>query len=88
MDKFYNYAIVKFDPTRVWLCRAPFGYSIKPGDLVDTERHGRGEVLAVEMATENNSMINLLDKINYPNGIENIDTVYSKKDVKWGTEND
>lgn len=88
MDKIYNYAIAKFD-TGLRFCRAPFSYSIKSGDLVDIDSGSRkGKVLAVEIATENNTMLNLLTKVNYSGEAEKITAVYSKKEITWGAEND
>lgn len=86
MDKIYDYAIVEFSDG-VLFCKAPFGYSIKPGDLVELEEGDKkGKVLAVEMATESNNMLNLLSKINYANEAEKITAVYSKKEIEWKEE--
>lgn len=88
MDKIYTYAIAKFD-TGLRFCRAPFGYSIKSGDLVDIESGSRkGKVLAVEIATENNSMLNLLTKVNYSGISERITAIYSRKEIEREKEND
>ena len=87
MDKIYDYAIVVFSDG-VLFCKAPFGYSIKPGDLVELEEGDKkGKVLAVEMATESNNMLNLLDKINYAGEAEKITAVYSKKEIEWKETN-
>lgn len=86
MDKIYDYAIVVFSDG-VLFCKVPFGYSIKPGDLVDLEEGDKkGKVLAVEMATESNNMLNLLDKINYSGEAEKITAIYSKKKIEWKEE--
>lgn len=87
MDKIYNYAIVEFG-TKIQFCRAPYSYSIKSGDLVYIEGGSRkGKVLAVEIAMENNIMLNLLAKINYPeNEAYKITAIYSKKEIEWKDE--
>ena len=86
MNNFYNYAVAVFS-SGIWFCKAPFGCLIKPGDLVDIAKaDGRGEVLAVEMATENNTMLNLLAEINYSGEAEKITAVYSKKEIEWKEE--
>lgn len=87
-NKIYDYAIAVFS-SGLWFCKVPFGCSIKPGDLVDIAKaSGRGRVLAVEMATENNTMLNLLSAINYSGEAEKILAIYSKKEIEWGTDDE
>lgn len=86
MNELYYYAIVEFS-YGVRFCRVPFGYSIKSGDLVDVAGiPTEGKVLAVEMATSNNNMLNLLTKINPEKEAFKVSAIYSKREIEWKDE--
>lgn len=89
MNEFNDYVMVEFD-FGVRLCKAPFASMVKAGDLVEAKGVcGKGKVVAVETASKNNNMLNLLAKINYPEEeAYKVKAIYSKKEIEWEKEND
>lgn len=87
---FNYYVMAKFN-SGVRLCKAPFASSmVKVGDLVKANGvYGKGKVVAVETASTNNNLLNLLIKINYPKKeAYEVSVIYSKKVIEWSKEND
>lgn len=84
MNEFNDYMMAEFN-SGVRLCKAPFASMVKAGDLVEVKGvFGKGEVVAVETASKNNNMINLLAKINYPEeDAYKVSAIYSKKEIEW-----
>lgn len=89
MSEFYDYLVADFS-SGVQLCKAPFASMVKEGDLVEViGDYGKHTVLAVETASDNNNLLNLLTKINCPKeGAYKVSTIYSKKVIEWSKEND
>ena len=61
---------------------------INEGDVVEAKGlYGKGKVMAVEATSTNDRMLNLLNKINYPEKEAfNVFAVYSKKEIDWEEE--
>lgn len=86
MNEFNDYVIAQFSAGVTHLCKAPFASMIKEGDLVVVDGYGKGTVLAVETANGSNNLLELLAKIDYD--IFRINAVYSKREIKWGTDDE
>lgn len=86
----FNYYVMAEFNSGVRLCKAPFASMVKVGDLVEANGvYGKGKVVAVESASTNNNLLNLLIKINYPKEeAYEVSAIYSKKVIGWSKEND
>ena len=87
MNDFNEYVVVEFQ-SGIRLCKAPFTSMIHEGDLIEANGlYGKGKVMAVEATSTNDRMLNLLDKINYPEKEAfKVSAVYSKKEIDWKEE--
>lgn len=87
MNEFNDYLMARFN-SGVKLCKAPFASMVKAGDLVEVKGvYGKGKVVAVETASKNNNLFNLLNKINYPEEKAcKVSAIYSKKEIEWEKE--
>lgn len=89
MNEFNDYLIAQFN-SGAKLCKAPFASMVKAGDLVEIKGiYGKGKVVAVETASKNNNLFNLLNKLNYPEEKSyKVKAIYSKKEIEWGTDDE
>ena len=81
----YNEYVVAEFQSGIRLCKAPFTSMISEGDLIEAKGlYGKGKVMAVEATSTNDRMLNLLDKINYPEKEAfKVLAVYRKKEIDW-----
>lgn len=87
MNGFNDYLIARFN-SGIKVCKAPFASLVKAGDLVEVKGiYGKGTVIATESASENNTLLGLIEKINFPEeGAYEVSAIYSKKEIKWKEE--
>lgn len=86
---FNDYLIAQFT-SGIKVCKAPFASMIKAGDLVEVKHiYGKGKVIAAESASDNNSLLDLIKMANYPDKEAfEVTAIYSKKEIKWGNEDE
>lgn len=89
MNGFNDYVIAQFT-YGIKVCKAPFASMIKAGDLVEVKHiHGKGKVIAAESASDNNSLLDLIKMANYPEKEAfEVTAIYSKKEIKWGNNDE
>nr|DAQ18355.1 MAG TPA: hypothetical protein [Caudoviricetes sp.] len=82
--EYSEYVVAEFQ-SGIRLCKAPFTSMINEGDLIEAKGlYGKGKVMAVEATSTNDRMLNLLDKINYPEKEAfKVLAVYRKKEIEW-----
>lgn len=89
MNGFNDYLIARFN-SGIKVCKAPFASLVKAGDLVEvTGIYGKGIVMATESASKNNTLLGLIEKINYPKEeAYEVSAIYSKKVITWGADDE
>ena len=89
MNGFNDYLIARFN-SGIKVCKAPFASLVKAVDLVEVKGvYGKGTVIAVEYASKNNTLLGLIEKINYPEeSAYEASAIYSKKEIEWSDDNE
>lgn len=89
MNGFNDYLIARFN-SGIKVCKAPFASMVKAGDLVEVKGiYGKGTVMATESASKNNTLLGLIEKINYPEEeAYEVSAIYSKKEITWGADDE